>query len=457
MKNPVTGTAGSLSAMLVSSALLCALASCVDIGSSLNRHSDVSTGAVGSDFPEDWKPRNTDSTAPPGDARASGDQLADGLVSDAAGDLPPNPADAAEALLADSPDVPPDASELQELETADLDPDACVPDCIDKKCGSDGCGGQCGYCPESKPVCSFGVCKACKPDCGIFECGPDGCGGSCGACPAKFACVGGFCKAPACQQQQVLFLESFDSCTQGAFDIIDDKPEDPVTWWSLPLKNHTPPCALFLGDPDTLTYETGGSVHLELLSPELTLEPGIAWRLTVRLFFELEPVPSPLYPYDYDVLYLRFLELPSGEMTDLWSTKEDLNSSDAEMKLLSLDLSDVAGKTGRFVFEFDTVDSVANGYPGVYLDDFRIDVTCPYCSDPEDCGVPGSCVTTSCEPFANVPDVGACWEEPIADCCNGQAPEFCDDLDPCTVDSCSADSQACAHEIIPDCPPPRTP
>ncbi|MBM4353845.1 MAG: hypothetical protein FJ109_08625 [Deltaproteobacteria bacterium] len=46
------------------------------------------------------------------------------------------------------------------------------------RCGSDGCGGQCGACEWSE-VCVDLVCR-CLPDCEGKECGPDGCGGVCG-------------------------------------------------------------------------------------------------------------------------------------------------------------------------------------------------------------------------------------------------------------------------------------
>ena len=48
-------------------------------------------------------------------------------------------------------------------------PDACVPNCS-AGCGDDGCGGRCGDCPD-----------ACVPDCS-WGCGADGCGGWCGDC-----------------------------------------------------------------------------------------------------------------------------------------------------------------------------------------------------------------------------------------------------------------------------------
>jgi hypothetical protein len=64
----------------------------------------------------------------------------------------------------------------------------CVPGCIGRNCGPDGCGSLCGSCPcpsceVSETACSpSGIC-VCAPDCEGRVCGPDGCGGLCGSCP----------------------------------------------------------------------------------------------------------------------------------------------------------------------------------------------------------------------------------------------------------------------------------
>lgn len=65
----------------------------------------------------------------------------------------------------------------------------CVPDCDGKECGSDGCGGSCGWCDGSLAECIGGQCY-CDPDCSGKECGVDGCTGSCGECPDPYtACA----------------------------------------------------------------------------------------------------------------------------------------------------------------------------------------------------------------------------------------------------------------------------
>lgn len=65
----------------------------------------------------------------------------------------------------------------------------CVPDCMGKKCGPDGCGGQCGVCPAGIACNLAGTC-ACAPLCAGRICGDDGCGAFCGLCPGGTLCKG---------------------------------------------------------------------------------------------------------------------------------------------------------------------------------------------------------------------------------------------------------------------------
>ncbi len=70
----------------------------------------------------------------------------------------------------------------------------CAPQCDEKQCGFDGCGGECGPCPNAQDVCVQGLC-VCQPNCTALDCGPDGCAGSCGSCPANSTCTEGLCLA----------------------------------------------------------------------------------------------------------------------------------------------------------------------------------------------------------------------------------------------------------------------
>ena len=68
----------------------------------------------------------------------------------------------------------------------------CVPNCTNRECGSDGCGGYCGTCPQGTACDPQGLCaaKPCTPQCSGKQCGSNGCGGSCGTCPALMGCNG---------------------------------------------------------------------------------------------------------------------------------------------------------------------------------------------------------------------------------------------------------------------------
>ena len=119
----------------------------------------------------------------------------------------------------------------------------CEPDCDEIECGPDGCGGECGVCPEGycedgiclhfdpvscEEVCASAECGVvvqdfeagpdyececgecpdgfdcvdhlckCIPDCQGKECGPDGCGGSCGECAPGFVCDPETFTCPCC-------------------------------------------------------------------------------------------------------------------------------------------------------------------------------------------------------------------------------------------------------------------
>jgi len=74
----------------------------------------------------------------------------------------------------------------------------CVPDCTDKDCGDDLCGGSCGTC-DIGTVCEAQKCveDTCAPNCPAgAQCGPDGCGGSCGVCDAGNVCESHKCGPP---------------------------------------------------------------------------------------------------------------------------------------------------------------------------------------------------------------------------------------------------------------------
>ncbi len=355
-----------------------------------------------------------------------------------------------DAILSDSLDVDADAHDLW-----DIDADLCQPNCTDRICGPDGCGGICGLCPSSKPNCVLGKCKACQPACTAKECGSDGCGGVCGACPNGFSCQEGQCIPPACDQSVVVFWESFDSCSQGAFEVIDLQPEDSVSWMPVTTKTFAGTCALYLGDPAMGLYDSQARVTLSLLSPAFQIPTSPPTSVQFRLWAQAEPVPAPQYPYDYDVLYLYVRSTQGGSDTLVFSSKQLLNDTQNLFAPVAIDLQPFAGQNVRLLFQFDTLDSIDNAYAGFFLDELRVVSTCPYClKDPQCQGqLSSACTAPVCVPFANNSAAGTCTQEPIDACCTLETEEYCDDADPCTIDSCDAESQTCAHLLstAPEC------
>jgi endonuclease/exonuclease/phosphatase family metal-dependent hydrolase len=79
--------------------------------------------------------------------------------------------------------------------------ESCVPNCLGKQCGSDGCGGSCGSC-SGENVCTKGNC-VCQANCTNKECGEsDGCSGKCTACESGYTCNTNTwkCESGACQK-----------------------------------------------------------------------------------------------------------------------------------------------------------------------------------------------------------------------------------------------------------------
>ena len=342
-----------------------------------------------------------------------------------------------------------------DAEIADLaDGEVCTPDCAGKECGSDGCGGSCGVCPANKPYCNMAFqCEACEPDCEGKTCGGDGCGGSCGACPVGWACLSGSCDPPECAGDVILYEEDFSECNEGAITVVDDQPDDPVTWMAMEDGALSGPCALHFGDPVGGTYDTGDPVSAALVLPWITVpDDGDPYLVRFALRMDAEPVVAPEYPYDHDVLHLRaYGEGLPEEGAALFNSKEFLNNTDGAWVLVAASLDAYAGLDIQLRFEFDTIDSAANDYEGIWLDDLRVGTACPLCFLDEDCVDDEPCLQDLCVLFSNQGVIGTCGHLPKEPCCVGLDPSFCDDLDPCTEDSCDLVTGDCVHVVIEDC------
>jgi hypothetical protein len=89
----------------------------------------------------------------------------------------------------------------------------CVPQCGNRDCGPDACGGSCGTCPMGTSCNQWGICyQTCVPACQGKQCGSDGCGGICGTCAQSEACKQGQCVAStSCKE----LMECYWACPPG--------------------------------------------------------------------------------------------------------------------------------------------------------------------------------------------------------------------------------------------------
>jgi formylglycine-generating enzyme len=94
----------------------------------------------------------------------------------------------------------------------------CYPQCADKLCGDDGCGGSCGDCEAGWGCTEAFVCEelACVPECEGMVCGEDGCGGVCGYCLGAADCVDGACVEP----DMILLMDA--NFWMGCNDVVDN-------------------------------------------------------------------------------------------------------------------------------------------------------------------------------------------------------------------------------------------
>lgn len=91
-------------------------------------------------------------------------------------------------ISGDGESIPVENGACLEIESFIFD-NLCVPNCDNKECGDDGCGGICGMCGENQ-VCNLSTFQClCIPSCEGKICGPDGCGGTCGeGCGEDMTC-----------------------------------------------------------------------------------------------------------------------------------------------------------------------------------------------------------------------------------------------------------------------------
>lgn len=117
-----------------------------------------------------------------------------------------------------------DSGSPDEVKVEDVEPDVCVPDCLGRECGADGCGGDCGVCPPWLSCDPLGVCAGI--DCQSSKDCPDDmvCDKEqdlCVECMGDEDCQDGFLCGPDYQCYQVYECSSDKDCKE--YDMVCDK------------------------------------------------------------------------------------------------------------------------------------------------------------------------------------------------------------------------------------------
>ncbi len=251
-----------------------------------------------------------------------------------------------------------------------------------------------GDCDDSQP-CTLETCK--KNVCGHKNhccSGPSECedGDEC----TDDACVAGLCgfsplqKAGCCVPE--VASNGFEDASLGPLVLASQLQ---TSQWQLVSGKQakTGKGALYYGNPAKGNFDDGASGG-QVTWKGLKLEAGEGHQVRVWLWMDTEAGTS------YDRFTVQ--AIVGGVGIKLW----DKATPGFEFKTwveIKLNLSAFAGKTIDLVFDFQTVDSVANNGEGVYLDDLALTRTCAAksCSTAKDCddGQPATadtCINGGC-------------------------------------------------------------
>jgi len=314
-------------------------------------------------------------------------------------------------------------------------------DCLDDNngCTQDVCtrfegGGPLGVCARN----IFPIdCIGCDPAGDGAECDS---GDECilGTCSDEGVCEFAPSGSAACCNADDILDTTFDGGALPAGWTVEDDG-GPVTWQvvSDPEAGMT---SLYFGDPATGTYDNGndpawGRVTtgvVELPDPAVTpfLYLVSSWQLRLSTEWEAEPNFLPGQEVDRASLYIAYTDDVGAEAElAIWTSDAVEGTTNGDWVGQGVDLTAYAGRSVRFIFEFDSYDELGNTYGGAWIDDFSVRTICgEICDDPSDCDDGDACTLDQCNALV--------CENPLAyvDCCTAAAD--CGQGNACTTVTC---------------------
>ena len=240
--------------------------------------------------------------------------------------------------------------------------------CVFEPTSAPGCCEVAADCDDKDPctedACVDGICHStnlcCQSDAECSD-GDDVC--------TVDKCVDGDChyqqtNAPGCCQPLV-YNQPFAGVDPGGF--LFQGTSTAAKWGVVAgKKNHSPPSALYYGNPATGTFDYG-STSGSATSPPIVLpnKPGLT--LSFWRYMDTESGTG------FDQLYVYALDGTS--QSTVWTKASYPGMKVWASQTVSLDA--FKGKTLKLQWFFNSVDSLFNSGEGVYVDDVRITVPCP--------------------------------------------------------------------------------
>lgn len=131
-------------------------------------------------------------------------------------------------------------------------------------------------------------------------------------------------------------------------------------------KSQSAPGALYYGNPASKNFDAGAT-NGTATSPLISLPNKATITLTFWVYMDTESGTT------YDQLFLYAKD--GGVQTTVWDKSKYTSMLTWQKQTVSL--ANFKGKSIQLAWYFNTVDSVANGGEGVYIDDVEITIPCP--------------------------------------------------------------------------------
>jgi len=253
---------------------------------------------------------------------------------------------------------------------ADCQQPAGADPCVSYRCLdlADGSQGACLHAPVSPGA----PCTSCGTDSACADGNP---------CTDDLCSEDGICTHTAfCCVEIAALSTGFEAGLVGWY-VLDDQPEDAVTWRTSETDAVEGIKAAWLGDPLTGTYASTGAVRATLRSPSIALPDGgddvgeAAVRFALSLSTEWDGEP-----YDnlagVDRLSLT-VSAGAGPGQEVWSSDEIGGTTQGAWTEIEVSLAPWTGQSIQLAFTFDTVDEAANDHAGPRIDDVRVGHVCP--------------------------------------------------------------------------------